>query len=132
MRNRPLCCAILALLPLFAQPAALLGQDNSAKGTYQGEPLCENRRDVHPRPTFQPEPDYDEKDRKKKIQGTVLLSVVVTKEGQTADIKVQRSLTPGLDEQAIKAVTRWKFDPAMQGGQPCPIRIVVEVTFHLY
>ena len=110
----------------------MLGQDDAAKGTYNGEPLCGNRRGVHPRPAYVPTPDYDEKARKKKIEGTVTLSIIVTKDAQTAGIKVVNSLTPGLDQQAIKAVSRWRFEPAAQDGQPCPMRIAVEVQFKLY
>jgi protein TonB len=86
---------------------------------------------VFPHPTYQPEPEYDDKARKKKIEGVVTLSVIVTKEGRTADIKV-KTLTPGLDHQAIKAVSRWRFDPATEDGAPCPVRINVQVQFHLY
>jgi TonB family protein len=79
-----------------------------------------------------PDPDYDKDARRKKIQGTVVLRVIVTKEGQTADIKVERTLTPGLNQQAIKAVSRWTFQPALQDGKPCPTRVAIEVNFKLY
>ena len=58
--------------------------------------------------------------------------MVLTKEGRTADIKVTKSLTPGLDQQAIKAVSQWTFEPVMVDGQPCPLRIAVQVSFRLY
>ncbi len=130
-RNRLVALAIALIIPTL-QPTMLFCQDNSAKETYDGVPLCRNRRGVFPRPTYQPEPEYDNKDRKKKIQGVVTLSVIVTKEGRTADIKVIKSLTPGLDQQAIKAVSRWEFEPVTKDGEPCPARVTVEVSFHLY
>jgi len=116
----------------MAQPTALLGQDNSAKETYDGEPLCQNRRGVFPHPTYRTDPEYDDKDRKTKTQGTVVLSVIVTKEGNTVDIKVTKTLTPGLDQQAIKCVSQWRFEPVIQDGKVCPAKMAVEVTFHLY
>ena len=76
--------------------------------------------------------EYDDKARKKRIGGTVTLSVIVTKEGRTADIKVVKTLTPGLDQQAMKAVSRWKFEPVTQDGQLCPMLINVQVQFKLY
>lgn len=122
----------ILLIALALRPTGALGQDNSGSGTYDGDPLCRNGRGVFPHPTHQPDPDYDDKDRKKKIQGTVVLSVIVTKEGRTADMKVAKTLTPGLDQQAMKAVSRWTFDPVVQDGKPCPARIYVEVQFKLY
>jgi len=135
MRRNRLFAAALLLIVCAMKPAVLLSQDNptkETKETYDGEPLCGNHQGVHPRAIYQPTPDYDEKARKKKIEGMVTLSALVTKEGQTADIKVVKSLTPGLDQQAIKAVSRWRFEPAAQNGQPCPMRIAVQVSFKLY
>ncbi|MGD0823435.1 MAG: energy transducer TonB [Terriglobales bacterium] len=130
-RNRPLALSIL-LIVCVIQPAALLSQDNSARETYDGVPVCQNRRGVFPHATYQPAPDYDDKARKKKIEGVVTLSTMVTTEGRTADIKLVKSLTPGLDQQAIKSVSRWRFEPVVQDGQPCPMRVNVQVQFKLY
>lgn len=121
-----------ALALCIFQPLLLLGQDSSAPQTYNGELLCRHARGVYPHATYSPSPPYDDKDRKAKVQGTVTLSTIVTTEGRTADIKVEKSLTPGLDQQAIKTVQQWKFDPQMQEGKPCPAKINVEVSFHLY
>jgi TonB family protein len=121
-----------------AQPGMLFCQEKSADSnepdSYQGEPICPNahQRGVYPHPTYQPEPEYDNKSRKKKTHGLVILSTIVTKEGTTADIKVVKSLSPELDKQAIKAVTRWKFEPATYEGKPCPMVVSVEVQFKLY
>jgi len=129
-----LLAAGIALMVVIAQPTALRCQDNSTKEseTYQGDPLCQSRRGVYPHGVYTPDPEYDDKARKKKTQGTVVLSLIVTKEGRTADIKVTKTLTPGLDHQAIKAVSQWRFDPVIQDGEACPMRIAVEVSFKLY
>jgi TonB family protein len=58
--------------------------------------------------------------------------VIVTKEGTTADIKVTKSLTPGLDQQAIKSVSQWTFEPIVVDGQPCPLKMAIQVNFKLY
>jgi TonB family protein len=57
---------------------------------------------------------------------------VVDANGLPQDIKVQRSLGMGLDEEAIKAVKRWRFQPAMKDGKPVPVMINVQVNFRLY
>jgi len=131
-RIRLFAMAIMLIIAL-ARPAVLLSQDNSANETYQGDPVCRPSGRAHSAHLIQQtEPKYDEKDRKKKIEGTVTLSLIVAKDGQAADIKVIKSLTPGLDQQAIKAVSQWKFEPATKDGQPCPSRVDAQLNFHLY
>lgn len=132
MKRAWLIAFCLAWLSGIARAPFAHGQDESGKETYQGQPLCRSERGVYPHRVFTPGPEYDDKARKKKIQGTVILSTVVTNEGTTADIKVVRTLTPGLDQQAIKAVSRWKFEPVVQDGKTCPMKINVEVEFRLY
>jgi protein TonB len=132
MRRRRLFAAAMVLIVGVAQPMAMFGQDDPAKESYDGVPMCRNARGVFPRSTYRPDPEYDDKARKKKIQGVVTLSAVVTTEGRTVDIKVVKSLTPGLDQQAIKSVSRWRFEPVSQDGQLCPMRVNVQVQFRLY
>jgi len=120
------------LVAFFALPARLVCQDAPPPDTYKGETLCPTRRGVYPHRVYTPDPNYDDKDRKKKVQGTVFLSLIVTKEGETADITIEKSLTSGLDKEAVKAVSRWKFEPMMDDGKPCPAKIKVEVSFRLY
>jgi len=40
--------------------------------------------------------------------------------------KVRRDL----DEEALKAVRRWKFKPGTYEGQPVPVTVHVEMMFH--
>ncbi|HEX8892640.1 MAG TPA: TonB family protein [Terriglobales bacterium] len=58
-----------------------------------------------PKPLYQPDPEYTDRARKKKISGMVLLSIVVTPEGTVQDAKVTTSLDKDLDRQALKAVS---------------------------
>jgi TonB family protein len=84
-----------------------------------------------PIPIYKPDPEYSEEARKAKYSGTVTLAVVVDVEGQARDIHVVKSLGMGLDEKAIEAVQKWKFKPAMKGGQPVNVRATIEVNFRL-
>jgi TonB family protein len=85
-----------------------------------------------PKVIYDPEPDYSEAARKAKHQGSVVLWVIVGADGRPRDIKVQRSLGMGLDEKAVEAVRRWKFDPAKKDGQAVAVQIFVEVSFRIY
>jgi TonB family protein len=84
-----------------------------------------------PEVIYQVTPDYSEQARKSKYQGTVVLSLVVQKDGTVRDIRVTTSLGMGLDEKAIEAVKQWRFRPGMKGGQPVDVSAMIEVTFRL-
>jgi protein TonB len=77
------------------------------------------------------EPEYSEEARKAKLQGTVMLQIVVDSEGRPQNIKVVKSLGLGLDERAIETVRTWRFRPGTSNGKPVPTLAVIEVYFRL-
>src|SRR5271165_4543566 len=85
-----------------------------------------------PRALETPDPEYSEEARKAKYQGTVVLWLIVGPDGKPRDIRVSRPLGMGLDQKAIEAVNRWRFEPAMKDGRPVAVQITVEVNFRLY
>ena len=85
-----------------------------------------------PHPIRQPEPEYSERARKKKVSGSVQLSAVVDSSGNVRAIQVTRSLDRSLDQQAIAALNKWKFEPATKDGQPVAMKLDIEMSFTLY
>jgi TonB family protein len=87
-----------------------------------------------PHPVFTPDPEYPESFRKgkHKIQGTCVLGLTVDKEGLVQGVHVTRSLDKRLDQNAIDAVKRWKFKPAMRDSKPVAVLTSVELDFRLY
>lgn len=85
-----------------------------------------------PTAIYDPEPQYTDEARKSRMQGVVLLAVVVGPDGRTHNIHVGRSLGMGLDEKAIEAVRTWRFSPAEKDGQPVAVLVNIEVNFRLY
>jgi len=84
-----------------------------------------------PKGVYMPDAEYSEKARKKKISGTVLLAMVVLADGTVRDVTVTQSLEPSLDQQAIEAVKRWKFQPATKDGKPVAVHVKAEVSFRI-
>lgn len=85
-----------------------------------------------PRAVYTPDPKYPKPARKKRIEGKVVLLTVIAADGRAHDITITRSLERGLDEAAVKAVKKWRFDPAKKNGEPVAVQINIEVNFRLY
>ena len=75
------------------------------------------------------DPDFSKEARKQHYSGKVVLWAVVGTDGKVHEIKVQQSIGLGLDEQAIKAVKKWRFKPGTFEGKPVPVQINAEVDF---
>jgi TonB family protein len=75
-------------------------------------------------------PEYSEEARIAKLEGSVLLSLVVGADGQPRDIQVARPLGLGLDESAVENVRAWQFKPGTKAGIAVPVRVNQEVFFH--
>jgi protein TonB len=77
-------------------------------------------------------PKYTDEALQTKIQGTVMLEVVVGRDGIPQRIRVTRSLDPGgLDEGAIAAVREWRFTPGRVGEEPVDVLVTIHVSFYI-
>jgi TonB family protein len=65
-----------------------------------------------------------------RVQGVVIMEIVITPEGQVQDARVLRSI-PLLDQAALDAVRQWEFTPTLLNGAPTPIIMTVTVQFSL-
>ena len=111
--------------------AALLAQDPPQSGSDGLHNRAGNNM-TPPKGVYTPGPVYADRPRKEKIQGTVVVSMVVTAEGTVRDAKVATSLDKELDKKALEAVSKWRFEPATKDGRPVAARVNVSVQFHLY
>jgi TonB family protein len=84
-----------------------------------------------PVPTYKVEPEYTTEAHAAHVEGTTLLSMVVSPEGTATDVKIVKSLDKGLDENAVEAVRQWKFKPGLKAGKPVPVIAKVEINFRL-
>ncbi len=85
-----------------------------------------------PRQIYNLDPEFSDEARRRKIEGVVALSAIVTSKGDTTEIKVLHGRGYGLDEQAVDAVRQWKFRPATKDGNPVSVEVNIEVDFRLY
>ncbi|GAD06266.1 energy transducer TonB [Porphyromonas crevioricanis] len=66
------------------------------------------------------------------IQGRVIVSFVVEKDGSTTDVKVVRGVDPALDKEAVRLASSMpKWTPGKQRGKPVRTRFTLPVAFQL-
>lgn len=85
-----------------------------------------------PVPLSTPQARYSYEARKKKIQGECLISLIVDADGMPQNPRMVRPVGYGLDEQALIAVRRYRFRPALKNGMPVPVMMSIQVNFRLY
>lgn len=66
------------------------------------------------------------------IQGRVVCSFVVNRDGSIVDIQVMRGVDPSLDKEAVRVIgTMPKWKPGEQRGKPVRVRFILPVQFRL-
>src|SRR2546426_1132493 len=75
-------------------------------------------------------PVYPPDAAKAGIQGTVMLQVLVGKDGLVKQTRIASS-TPALDAAAQTAVRQWVFKPALDNGKPTPVWVALPMKFTL-
>lgn len=77
-------------------------------------------------------PKYTAEAMRQRIQGTVGLEVVVSRDGIPVALRVTRSLDPGgLDEEAIVAARQWRFTPGRVGDTPVDVLVTILLDFNV-
>ena len=65
-----------------------------------------------------------------EISGRVILKIVIEKDGSVGKVKVERSVAPALDKEAVRVVKSMpKWNPAMNNGKPVRCYFTIPVTF---
>jgi TonB family protein len=76
-------------------------------------------------------PEYTDHALSRKIQGTVLLEIIILKDGTVGPVRISQSLDPGLDQKAIEAVRQFLFIPGKFRGEPVDVVAEIAVDFSL-
>lgn len=77
------------------------------------------------------EPRYTEAARQTRIQGVVILELVIDTEGLVESIEVLRGLALGLTKSAVDAVEQWRFQPSTYNERPVAVRYILTIRFTL-
>lgn len=109
---------------------------NAAKATPDGRVgvLAQNRPvylgemlPTPPLPIYKPEPTVPSKKHHKKSGGKCRVRMVVNERGFPEILEVLQQLRQGLDNQALAAVSQWRFKPAQRDSLPVAAMLIVDV-----
>ena len=84
--------------------------------------------DQKPRPIYTPGPILNEKIRKKR-PGKVYIIFIVDERGRVQKPKIQKTSDPVFNRPALKAVSKWKFEPGKRNGKPVKSRMRLPMSF---
>lgn len=85
-----------------------------------------------PRVITEVKPKYTNAALSERIQGTVVLELVVRTNGIPSDIRVLRSLDPGgLDQEAILAASQWRFEPGRFANTAVDVVVTLMLDFRI-
>jgi protein TonB len=83
-------------------------------------------------PGSQTLPEYPESARESDLEGRVVISAKVNREGEVEEVNVVTSSgSSDLDEAAQEAVSSWEFTPARKGDTPIDSWVTVPIRFDL-
>lgn len=85
--------------------------------------------DRRPRRTRTVMPNYPLELQAEGVEGVVRLIVLIDEQGNVTVEGVESSDHPALVQLARQAVSRWRFDPPMRGGQPVRARYIQPIPF---
>ena len=67
-----------------------------------------------------------------KISGRVIVTFVVNTDGSIDDAKIEKSMDPALDKEAIRVVSSMpNWIPGRQKGMPVRVKYTLPITFRL-
>lgn len=75
---------------------------------------------------------YPEMEKEQGIKGKVWVDFLIDKNGEVADVKIARGVSPGLDKEALrvmKAMPAWS--PGKQNGRPVKVKYTLPINFNL-
>jgi protein TonB len=108
----------LAVVPRLSQPAPAVQRVRVSQGVTKGLLI------------YRVEPTYPPLAQQARIQGVVVLTAIIGKDGNIQRLQVV-SGHPLLAPAAIEAVKQWRYKPFVLNGQPLEVETTVTVSFRM-
>jgi len=91
----------------------------------------EGQTDEPATPLTTPMPPYPPRARQEEIQGTVLVELVVDRQGRVSQVTVRSLPDPVFRSTVMNTIKQWRFRPARNKGVPVNMRLRVPIEFKL-
>ena len=108
----------LAAVPTLSKPVPTVQRVHISQGVTKGLLI------------YRVEPTYPPLAQQARIQGAVVLTAIIGKDGNIQNLQVVGG-HPMLAPAAIEAVKHWRYKPFLLNGQPVEVETTVTVTFHV-
>ncbi len=126
--RRAVLCSAAQCLP-WIQGLSLLHAAPQAAPASEEERVYEMAPGiVAPKVVHQVMPEYSGQGF--RLDGTVLLRIVIDSKGVVKKTRVVRGVARDVDDCAIKAVREWRFQPAAKDGKPVAVSMDIEIRFN--
>lgn len=121
------CVSALALRMEVAAPASASATQSSGtdRTLKVSSAVMAGQRISGPNPIYPPQAKAD------KVQGPVVLSLKINKDGEPINVHVKQGVRSDLDESAVTAVQQWRWKPFLLNGDPIDVKTTVTVTYSL-
>jgi TonB family protein len=86
---------------------------------------------VRPEPISKVNPEYPLAAQRRKVEGTVIVTALISERGEVSEVRVLRGAggSAGLNEAAIAAIKKWKFRPAVKEGKRVKVWLNFPIVF---
>ena len=75
---------------------------------------------------------YPDEAKEKGIEGRVTVQFTIEKTGEITDIEVKRGVSPSLEEEAVRIVSKFpNWEPATENGKPVKSKARMPISFRL-
>lgn len=113
------------------QPVAAAPAPVQAATVHEGDVVDVNDLDTIPHALGAIRPAYSMIAQRQRIEGTVLLTALISETGAVLDVKVLKGVGFGLDESAARAMKSTRFSPAVKDGKRVKTWFPQQITFKL-
>jgi protein TonB len=113
------------------QPAAVAPAPVQVATVREGDVVDVNVLDTVPRALGAIRPVYSPIAQRQRVEGTVLLTALISENGQVLDVKVLKGVGFGLDDAAARAMRSTRFSPGVKDGKRVKTWFPQQITFKL-
>lgn len=98
---------------------------------HEGDVVDVNELDTVPHALGAIRPAYSPIAQRQRVEGTVLLTALISETGQVLDVKVLKGVGFGLDDAAARAMKSTRFSPGVKDGKRVKTWFPQQITFKL-